>query len=937
MVDYFSNTGAITKGRVIKYSALPGLFPRIKHLLAPSKGYLALWMALIYHSVRLLPTGHTYLNPANRGNFGIRHVVAEASHNIKWEWKHLDQIIVYFTILAGLIMFTLQFVALAVSIFALPAFAFVNSAGATIPVSPFKYFVTPKPEQDLAFILLDLVFGAVGIFKSCVTTGVACESTSGDSLNYSIISYPTPYQTALRETLAMYSFGLFIVGVLIIIYNVISITGESAATGIPFGRRMNKLWAPVRLILFSFLIVPFVGNFNMAQMATFYSARMGSSLATNAWTLFNSTLTLGSADILSQHDLSTTPANEVWLAKSKAPEVGGYLQFMQTVTACKYAEKLINDRYIQAYIVINPAPGLESAAYYLDKEPVNEVPTSPEPVNSNFANAELAEFKEALAFSDGGDIVIRYGEYNPELYPNQKGNVYPWCGELVLRNPGVTANANPDDRPAIYYTFEGYYQGFAVNSWVDDYFQLYGTYIAENDVFVGSDTPMPSSDEILTLVKEYKEEALINMDLGRVSQIAKYSEYGVPTELLEKGWAGAAIWYNMVADINGGYVDAIHNFPQPTLWPDAMEQIMKARRANNDSVSDKDKFNPVLDDGRMVRFQRAKDAQIARIERFAYMLWQNESSTVQATDTDGTDREIHPTNRPLIDFINAIYGTSGLFDMRDNAEIHPLAQLSAIGKDLINSSINAFGFATGITIGGMLGVLNSANNGFADMLSGMAMSIAATGFIAGFILYYILPFMPFVYFFFAVAGWVKAIFEAMVGVPLWALAHLRMDGEGLPGSAGMNGYFLIFEILVRPILIVFGLIAAISIMTAMVRVLNDVFDLVVVNLTGHSTDAAATDATDLEFYREAIDQFCLTILYVIICYLIALSCFKLIDLVPDQILRWMGMSIPIFGDAEKDSASNLLRTASMGVMSAAGRFGAGVNRTTLLSTFTSSS
>jgi conjugal transfer/type IV secretion protein DotA/TraY len=198
-------------------------------------------------------------------------------------------------------------------------------------------------------------------------------------------------------------------------------------------------------------------------------------------------------------------------------------------------------------------------------------------------------------------------------------------------------------------------------------------------------------------------------------------------------------------------------------------------------------------------------------------------------------------------------------------------------------------------------------------MSSLAMTVAMTGLTIGFMLYYIIPLMPFVYFFFAVAGWVKAIFEAMVGVPLWALAHIRIDGDGLPGPGGMNGYFLFFEILVRPSLIVFGLIASVSVLAASVYVLNDIFDLAIVNLTGHGSPEAA-DATELEFYRNAIDQFFYTILYAISVYMLALSCFKLIDLVPDQIMRWLGTNISAFGDAEKESAGNLVSMAYSGTM-----------------------
>ena len=74
----------------------------------------------------------------------------------------------------------------------------------------------------------------------------------------------------------------------------------------------------------------------------------------------------------------------------------------------------------------------------------------------------------------------------------------------------------------------------------------------------------------------------------------------------------------------------------------------------------------------------------------------------------------------------------------------------------------------------------------------------------------------------------------MVGIPLWALAHLRIDGEGLPGQAAESGYFLIFEIFLRPILTVFALIAAILIFSAQVRVLNFIWDIVTTNVTGFS-------------------------------------------------------------------------------------------------------
>src|SRR5690606_4967734 len=117
-----------------------------------------------------------------------------------------------------------------------------------------------------------------------------------------------------------------------------------------------------------------------------------------------------------------------------------------------------------------------------------------------------------------------------------------------------------------------------------------------------------------------------------------------------------------------------------------------------------------------------------------------------------------------------IFGTRGLFDMCANTDTHPLAQLSILGKWLIESSIRNMGMSLAFAVGGALPI-PVAGPALAA-ISKILLSVASVTLTLGFMLFYVLPFMPFLYFFFAVGGWVKGLFEAMVGVPLWALAHL---------------------------------------------------------------------------------------------------------------------------------------------------------------------
>jgi conjugal transfer/type IV secretion protein DotA/TraY len=291
-----------------------------------------------------------------------------------------------------------------------------------------------------------------------------------------------------------------------------------------------------------------------------------------------------------------------------------------------------------------------------------------------------------------------------------------------------------------------------------------------------------------------------------------------------------------------------------------------------------------------------------------------------------------PSGNIFVDAVSAVFGLDGLMSLADpaNQNIHPLALLSAVGKSLIDSAIMNMGASLTSGIGGGLAAImqHQMAGKLAMAASSFFASIAQIGLMAGFILYYVLPFLPFIHFFFAVGGWVKAIFEAMVGVPLWALAHLRIDGNGLPGDAALAGYFMIFEIFLRPILCIFGLIAAITIYAAQVRVLNEIWQLVTSNLTGFDRGMAVSGAPvgagltgSIEFLRSKADQFFFTIIYAIIVYMLGISSFKLITQIPDKIMRWIGQNIDAFVDQSGDPTENMMSYVSMGAGQVRGAIG----------------
>lgn len=836
-----------TTKKIVRVAVLPGIIPRIGELFGSGFSFLALFIANVFYTVRLLPASHPYLNPANTGRFGIRHVVFEARQNLVFSRENSDQVIIFFTIIGGILLLLAQFVLLVFALF-FSQNAFAGGVGAYYA----QFFSTAAPAEDIAFMTLDRVFGIPNMFNSKVDNGF-----DGP--------FPTPFHNGLHTLLEFYGTGVFIVAIILIIYFVMAMAGETAESGTPFGRRFNP-WFGVRFILAISLIAPIYLGLSMGQLMTLRMAKWGSSVATNGWIFFNEEIT---------NTLGGDPAELV--STPNDPDINTLMEFMSVVHACVIGQDKLYNRTIDAYLV-----GESFAA----------VPFSG------------TTFIAALNETNNNNIIIRFGELDTDAYPLEKSNVKPLCGEIVF-------NVNDVEEDGAMSLQQDYYQ------FIDD---LWNEGLLINNVANLALRILPTLDKspfaILqptntfypTVRDIYNEQITEAIQDAVDAQIAsgKWQE-----EVTSRGWAGAAIWYNKIAQLNGGLIAAARNLPTVSKYPAIMEQVYERRKEADENMDPAMRFRPFLSNGNMVEFDMEEDVYLATYLYAAQTYW-----------FENYPQDI--SGNLFIDVINLIFGTTALFDMVENTDIHPLAQLVAVGRGLIESSLINLGASfAGHVAGGLGNILGDFVGALGHAAGSFTSKIAMIGFTLGFILFYVVPFMPFIYFFFAFGGWIKSIFEAMVGIPLWALSLLRIDGEGIPGPNGLDGLLLIFEIFLRPILIIFGFIAAVTIFAALVKVLHDIWYLVVTNLTGHEdiTKATAKGPGSIEFYRHPIDQFFYTVLYAVIVYLIGTSCFKLIDGIPNQMLRWMGQSVSTFQENAGDPAENLVRNMYVGMSAMTGQAG----------------
>lgn len=921
--------------KTLFYMALPGLFPRVKALGFSGFGSLAIFMAYVYYMARLLPAGHPYLNPANKGRFGIVHVILEARQNLNMRWSHIDQVILFFVVPAGLLLLIMQL--------ALFVFALITVSAYAGPLDGLsQYFVTPLPEKDIAFMLLDGVFGAQRVLSGGTVPLFGSAVATADLWG----PWPSAFHDGLHSMLAFYSYGLFFVAAIIILYYVVTLVGETAITGSPFGERFNTAWAPIRLIVAIFLLIPFGSGLNSGQYLALYMAKWGSSLATNGWINLNSTMLAESTN-----GLLGDPNKLV--GQPTPPDISSLIQFMLVAKTCSHIYQDMYETKIEPYLV------------------------------KGTANKALigTDFASALALAENGPISIRFGEYdagNPDVYDGYDGKVRPYCGDLVLDPKGLSS-------PGGYVVDQGYYlllqdmwENLYIEAFAKDLVALRLTPTSLNAGWSGSGWPISDIPKILLnayycpskaddfpssqctvqyntgtlrdanalLWSDFKNK---NFPAGQLAAtdsptIQQVIYAGVNRQIngdmtdpanaqgqywlenvISRGWGGAAIVYNKIAEMNGSLVVASSTPPSITRYPEVMEYISEQHRKSEKGGADI--YNPVLANGHAVEFREPGEDIVALSLYYAQTFW-----TPYLPESTGNVFIDSVGSMFNLSGIPALFGLQGLFAMRANDGVHPLAKLVGVGSALVQNSVTKFGWSIGFGVGSF--VVEGKGAAFAQSASSFMVSLAMFGLVIGFILYYVLPFLPFVYFFFAVGNWVKALFETLIGVPLWALAHIRIDGEGLPGAVASNGYFLLLDVLLRPLFILFGFLAGMTVFVAQVTVLDQVWSLVIENVGGFNVGLATTlpppdadagavlegfeDANILGNLRGALDTLFYMVIYTIIVYMLALSSFKLIDLVPNQIMRWLGVSVSSLAASLENPSGDLISNIYVGANTAMG-------------------
>lgn len=183
----------------------------------------------------------------------------------------------------------------------------------------------------------------------------------------------------------------------------------------------------------------------------------------------------------------------------------------------------------------------------------------------------------------------------------------------------------------------------------------------------------------------------------------------------------------------------------------------------------------------------------------------------------------------------------------------------------------------------------------------MIMAVLANGFI----LAYVVPFMPVLTWIAMLIGYLMMTIEAVIAAPLAVVMMFTPEGKGIVGTRLQSAINLINACTLRPMLMTLGVLAAIQLSYVAYEILNTFFWQVASNY----------------LHGSWIDTIAVLVVYTTACFQVCKIIVSTIPKLPDQIMQWMSSGVGRqFGEdsvsSVEGSGRHLTDTTTAGVRGA---------------------
>lgn len=826
MANWINRTQRLTSGS-LRFLFSPQLSIGFKPARTIIAGFVQT-IAMFLATAQLIPVTHKSLRPTTVTDARMGEILAIAYATVRQPGTRPDQIAVFGAVVSLLVLLSIVTVGSIVSMMVGSAHAgmslttLFSAAACTIgSTSGTGVFSTPCP-TDMAKQWIDMLFlGETNWFQGQIAS--------------------IGMRAGLEGMFQTYSYAMLTVAGFLVMYHIMAIVAGSAHTGKMGGGVVQTVWAPIRLIIAVGMLVPVgVNGLNSGQITVIQIAKWGSALASNVWLSFATGFASNTGAMLIMPPL---------------PQVTPLLRDTLKILVCQVGYQKIgaNDAGSSFTVARRPAgwARLTGGSFVQTSfDYINKVVTT----DSEVGRCGSIRMADPTYVPTGSGI-----EYLGSMLTV---NVTPGIRSALLSAHMTALDKQMDPSGSLYKLAEEIFD--SANS---------ANLATPNDL---------SFDDLLLFNKavlEYRTDLMTGM-LAAVTAVGLTSVEMV-ADATARGWVSAGVWFNTIARINGLLVDyaqevpvATPPLPPQTSVPEVLARIQTALDSVDQSLiamvswaataSTPIKIN---EPGFLQSIGGSSGAE-SEFESELKIMAANFSKVMGVTSNSG-------------DEASTVDSSIVLPAIAANLQLNtanPLAELSALGNRII-----LLAFQTVETLdscrrsGSSGGQNNSVCSAQAQGSMGATfMSIIGGSIVsAGVTLAYVLPMIPFIRFMFGILTWILSLFESVIAIPVVALAHIKMDGEGLATPMARSAYLLLLQLFLRPTLMIFGLIIALLVFNLMIVALNEFYSMAVRSAEGGGS-------------MSAVAAVVYTVMYAALAYAFANASFKAIDQVPQQVLQWIG-------------------------------------------------
>lgn len=689
-------------------------------------------------------------------------------------------------------------------------------------------------------------------------------------------------KTVFSEIIGYFNIIMLVVGGILFFWNVTIGIMQSAHEGSVLGQRWSSLWAPLRVIFAVGLMVPTLNGYNLAQNGVAYIVRGSTNIASAIWGASAELVISGEAPITAdppQIDpkivatLFNNAACQAIVNQQFATATGGAAGVGITTRVIPSPDGTRTTR-------MSAVQAADGSLSHMGLCGSSSTPELPRYITSISDGASINGIPESARAGIQSRFIAAHQGSMQMLetdLANIANNILPAAMDNGAPIPDISSGI--------------------ISAWQRANANLENEIDALTTLAVGTDRQGQAS-----------RDALLNRIKGTCSENAPadISNPSVDNDSVKcygEGWIGAGSWYMMLAQLNNELASL--TYAKATASEGNYIRIVGdgARDLYIASGGETGWFIDETDRAYAAGFATEEEASLWMARMMES--YSNSTAGLAALGFPMSTDHLGELNKNVDggNFLSKIPGYSywrtwvmeTILEMTSPGQwaADPMIGLTKLGNALINLSAVLIGVAF---IGGLF--------------TGGSVATVMTPFIgillaAGATLSFILPIMPFFFWVLAVSGYFLLIIEAVIAVNLWALGHMRMDGEGVSGEAGRMGWLMLLSLLMTPVLMVFGFLIGMSIF----RITSALIDLGI----NQAISGIMGSGPFVEFGAILCFGVLITVLYMTLLE----RSFSLVSEFPGRVLRWMGADANITSGEEKQ-----VRMAAAGAAGAMYKAGA---------------